>query len=406
MVATWPIRGLLVQCLIFIPLLFSTTALAESLVEALNGYPSLSRFQSLLQDKPALAPLLSKGSPGSVVTFLVPNDAAFAAFRAANGGSDISDLPNSELERILEYHILSRNLPSVKLLNPPPQSLVVPTQLTGEEYNNRSAGDALQMVEGGGKQSSSGQVVVLNVGPQSLQKRQQEEIDVLSGLYKSVKMTLIDGMWDGGLFHMVDGLLTLPRVCTKTIESQNLTALTRALVRTKIGPILDTLRNVTCIGPTDTAFEQADSPDKVAEPGDLAKALTFHTLTEPVYTNFLSDGQMFTTVSNDTIRVTVNDTGIYFNDAKLIRRNVITNNGVIQVVDKVMSPLKQEESKPTPTPTTTTNTNPKLSPTGPGPASSSKAGASMLENPFGGSTSAGLTAFLMTGIMSLAAWWM
>ncbi|OAX80841.1 hypothetical protein ACJ72_04823, partial [Emergomyces africanus] len=306
-------------------LLFPTTSHAESLADALSGYPALSQFRSLIQSKPNIARLLTGDSADSQqrFTFLVPGDDAFAAYRNANGGSDIADIPNSELEAILKYHILSRSLLSAQLLTAPPNRLVIPTELTEEKYNNRTAGPALERQNEAGD-NSEGQLVIMSLQSEAgNQKRQQEEFDVLSGLHKSVKMTLLDGEWDGGLFHMVDGLLTLPQVCTNTIESQDLTSLARALKRASLGPVLDALRNVTCIGPTNAAFEQVGSPDEKADPGDLTKALTFHTLTEPVYTNFLKDGQMFRTVSNDTIRVTVNATGIFFNDAKLIKQNVL-----------------------------------------------------------------------------------
>ncbi|KLJ05622.1 hypothetical protein EMPG_09331 [Blastomyces silverae] len=320
------IRGLLWQHILFLPLiLFPAISHAESLAEALSGYPALSQFRSLLQTKPNIARLLTGYSAtySQQFTFLVPGDDAFAAYRTANGGSEIADIPTSELEAILRYHILSRGLPTAQLLTAPPGHLVIPTELMEEKYNNRSAGPALELKNETGD-NDDGQVVIMSLqSAAGTRKRQQEELDVLSGLHRTVKMTLLDGEWDGGLFHMVDGLLTLPKVCTETIESQDLTSLTRALKRASLGPVLDTLRNVTCIGPTDDAFEQAGSPDEKADPRDLTKALTFHTLTEPVYTNFLADGQTFTTVSNETIQVTINATGIFFNDAKLIKQNVL-----------------------------------------------------------------------------------
>ncbi|EER39130.1 conserved hypothetical protein [Histoplasma capsulatum H143] len=365
----------------------------------LSGYPALSQFRSLLLNKPNIARLLTGASDNSQrLTFLVPSDDAFVAYRATNGDLEIADIPDLELEAIMRYHILSRSLPAAQLLSAPPNRLVIPTDLMEEKYNNRSAGPALDAQNDTGE-NNDGQVVIMS--PQSAgssRKRQQEEVDVLSGLHESVTVTLLDGKWDGGLFHMVDGLLTLPRVCTETIESEDLTSLSLALRRTSLGPVLDTLRNVTCIGPTDDAFEQAGNPDENAESGDLTKALTFHTLTEPVYTNFLTDGQIFTTVSNDTILVTVNATGIFFNDAKLVKKNVLTNNGVIQVVDRVMSPLETKKSSPT--------SNPTKSPTSSGApsASPSKNGGSLLKNPFGATILDSSTIYFLASVVISLAW--
>ncbi|PGH29058.1 hypothetical protein GX50_08190 [[Emmonsia] crescens] len=386
MAAIRTIRGLRWQHILFLPLiLFPAISHAESLADALSGYPALSQFRSLLQNKPNVARLLTGDFTDSQrFTFLVPSDDAFTAYRTANGGSDIADIPNPELEAILKYHILSRSLLSAQLLTAPPNRLVIPTELIEEKYNNRTAGPALEVQNETGD-NSDGQLVIMSLqSAADSQKRQQEELDVLSGLHISVKMTLLDGEWD--------------RVCTDTIENQDLTSLTRALKRASLGPVLDTLRNVTCIGPTNAAFEQAGSPDEKADPSDLTKALTFHTLTEPVYTNFLTDGQMFTTVSNDTIRVTVNDTGIFFNDAKLIRQNVLTNNGVIQIVDRVMSPFEQNPSSPISDPTSspTSSRAPSASPSG--------GAASILKTPFGGTILETVAVYILAGGAISLAW--
>ncbi|GKT50315.1 uncharacterized protein ColSpa_10496 [Colletotrichum spaethianum] len=57
--------------------------------------------------------------------------------------------------------------------------------------------------------------------------------------------------------------------------------------------------------------------------------------------NFLEDGQVFTSLANVTVRVTVKGDEIWFNDAKVVSPNVFpkrTNNGLIHVLDRVMSP--------------------------------------------------------------------
>jgi uncharacterized surface protein with fasciclin (FAS1) repeats len=87
--------------------------------------------------------------------------------------------------------------------------------------------------------------------------------------------------------------------------------------------VLDHVNNVTCLGPNDQAFLQAGSPDIKANVSDLASALAFHTIPQPLYSNFLQDGQTFTSLTNDTIRVTIRDGAYFFNDAKAIQLNVL-----------------------------------------------------------------------------------
>jgi uncharacterized surface protein with fasciclin (FAS1) repeats len=87
--------------------------------------------------------------------------------------------------------------------------------------------------------------------------------------------------------------------------------------------VLDQVNNVTCLGPNDQAFQAAGSPDSKANVSALSTALAFHTIPQPLYSNFLQDGQTFTSLSNDTVRITIRDGAYYFNDAKAIQLNVL-----------------------------------------------------------------------------------
>jgi uncharacterized surface protein with fasciclin (FAS1) repeats len=87
--------------------------------------------------------------------------------------------------------------------------------------------------------------------------------------------------------------------------------------------VLDHINNVTCLGPSDQAFLQAGSPDSKANVSTLSTALAFHTIPEVLYSNFLQDGQTFTSLTNETIRVTFQDGAIFFNDAKAIQLNTM-----------------------------------------------------------------------------------
>lgn len=58
----------------------------------------------------------------------------------------------------------------------------------------------------------------------------------------------------------------------------------------------------------------------------------------PLYSNYLTDGLALASVGGPivTVRILGNDT--YFNDAKVVSPNVLTNNGLVHVLDRVMSP--------------------------------------------------------------------
>jgi transforming growth factor-beta-induced protein len=107
--------------------------------------------------------------------------------------------------------------------------------------------------------------------------------------------------------------------------------------QTGLGPAIDVTQNVTCLIPTDDAFLSAGtSSDNITT---LGSTLSLHVLKEPVYTSFLSDGDEYETIDNQKVRVSILNGDIYFNDALLTKPNVLTNNGVMHVIDRVMSPL-------------------------------------------------------------------
>jgi uncharacterized surface protein with fasciclin (FAS1) repeats len=119
-------------------------------------------------------------------------------------------------------------------------------------------------------------------------------------------------------------ILEPPEPCSNTIRSNTeLLSLDNALNRSGIYPVLDTAKNVTCLAPNTAAFTKAGNPDKSLSQTDLIVALTFHTLPQPIYSEFITDGLTFKSLANLTVRVTQNSSGTWFNDAKLIQQNIL-----------------------------------------------------------------------------------
>lgn len=85
---------------------------------------------------------------------------------------------------------------------------------------------------------------------------------------------------------------------------------------------------MTCLGPSDAAFKAAGNPDRELDRTALTSAMLSHTLNEVAYSDFLYDGQEFTTLQNGTVRVRIDDPEggnrtIYFNNAKVVNANVL-----------------------------------------------------------------------------------
>lgn len=96
-----------------------------------------------------------------------------------------------------------------------------------------------------------------------------------------------------------------------------------SLGRLGIGAALDVTRNVTCFTPNDEAFLAAGSPNINANAANLQAVIKQHTAQEPLYSNFLYDGQIIRTFDNTFIRVRLDGDQIFFNDAQVLNKNVM-----------------------------------------------------------------------------------
>ncbi|CAO2655119.1 Nn.00g101830.m01.CDS01 [Neocucurbitaria sp. VM-36] len=333
----------------------TVTANAQSLDEALSKFPDLSNFTAFYATNQAFASAYFGNTTAYPITFLAPNNEAFATFQERYGAS-LANIPVETLLALVQYHTLVSNLTTNDFDNSGKQGLTVPTMLNNALNNNRTAGVSLAG-KFGGLAKASGQVVFIKSADSGssrrfrLMSRQdggQPPSSIRSGLSSNVGIQAIngeEGVWDGGRFHIVDGFLTPPTTCASTIRSAGLVNLDNALNRSNLWPALDGGRNLTCLGPNDAAFRSAGTPDATLNSTALADALHFHTLPEVAYSDYLYDGQEFRSLQNATVRVRVVEDGgareIYFNNAKVLDANVLTHNGLMHVLDAVMVPLEQ-----------------------------------------------------------------
>lgn len=310
--------------------LFSKFVVARSFLEAISTYPELSNFTTFYASNINLANLLFGNPSIYPITVLVPNNNAFASYQADNG-SPLTSLPTEELLSLIQYHTLISNLSTTNFTMD--SGLTAPTLLTKEEYNNRTVGPALA-AQFGGTERSDGQVVFIKSEDSSGTRRfvlRQGGIGstaIRSGRDSDVNLTVLEeGIWDGGRFHIVDSLLTIPEPCSNTIRGAQLSSLDNALNRSELWPALDHSTNVTCLGPNNAAFSSAGNPDENLNKTVLTDALLFHTLPEIAYSNFLTDGQTFTSLANLTVKVKITGVGkqkqIYFNNARVVDANVL-----------------------------------------------------------------------------------
>ncbi|KAH6695979.1 hypothetical protein BKA61DRAFT_623658 [Leptodontidium sp. MPI-SDFR-AT-0119] len=298
---------------------------AQSFYAAISQISQLSNFTSFFENNFPLASQLLTNSSTEPHTILVPNDNAFAKYESDNGYS-ITALSATELTSLIQYHVLVGRLSSANFSAS--RGLTAPSLLVGEQYNNRSAGTALS-ANFSNPASANGQVVFIQSGLQSSSKKFRvrgaglQSLEVRSGLSSDANLTALDGIWDGGMFQMIDRFLTLPEHCSATIRNSGLSSLDSAITRAGIWDDLDDSANYTCIGPTDTAFANAQHPENNLNDSALESAMKMHTFPQVLYTNFLEDGQVYLSDNELKIQVTVKEGEVWFNDAKVVSPNVM-----------------------------------------------------------------------------------
>lgn len=178
---------------------------AVSFLQAISAVPQLSNFTSLYQSNPSLASLLLTNSTILLYTILVPNNDAFTNYQLENG-HPVDALSSPDLQTLISYHVMVGYLTSANFTNP--SGLSVPTLLTGQTYNNRTPGSALEQNFGN---DSGGQVVHISSNLSSVTKRAMKERQqglqtsfVQSGLGMNATLFAIDAIWDGGAIQEVD----------------------------------------------------------------------------------------------------------------------------------------------------------------------------------------------------------
>ncbi|EEU36004.1 uncharacterized protein NECHADRAFT_85342 [Fusarium vanettenii 77-13-4] len=319
--------------------LVGAQSLPQELSDAISDYPTLSLFRSLIGAAPqGLTKSFSEKSTD--ITVLVPTNDAIEKYLKNAGVTDVTALNEDDIQVFFSYHIMAASLQSSDFDDP--KGKTVPTLLQSEEFNNRTAGPDL--VQDFGKQAT-GQVVFASKVDQSDKKEKRQdikgdEVNLRSGLAQDVKMTAVDGKWGpkgANTFQVVNSVLLPPRPCSVTVRTvtakdDRLEGLDKALNATGLWPALDHSKNVTCLAPSTKAFEDAGELSKE----ELTGALLAHTLDEVTYTDYLTDGMVIGTLNKTTVRVFLKGDDIYFNNAKVIKANVITNNGLIHMLDQVI----------------------------------------------------------------------
>ena len=277
-------------------LLLSTWSLAQNTVaDIVINSPDHETLESAVITAD-LAGALSGEGP---FTVFAPTDDAFAAL--PDGLLDSLLMDTLSLRDILLYHVVGAEVRSTDLSD---GQMV--TTLLGKDITI----------------SISGDTVMIN----------------------DAMVTVVDLEADNGIVHVIDAVLVPPRVTVVDIvvNSDDHETLEAAVIAADLATTLSGDGPFTVFAPTDAAFAALPAgllDTLLADPsGDLTDILLYHVLGSEVLSTDLTDGMQATTLLGKDITVTINMDGVFINDAHVTVADIETDNGVVHVIDAVLTP--------------------------------------------------------------------
>jgi transforming growth factor-beta-induced protein len=153
---------------------------------------------------------------------------------------------------------------------------------------------------------------------------------------------------DNGVVHSVDAVLLPSETVVDVAIDNNFTSLTTAVVTAELLPALtDPFGTFTVFAPTDQAFDDiatalgTDINGVLALP-NLADILTYHVLGAEVMAAGVTNGLIAQPLSaTNTLKMTVTGAGeVYANQAQVTATDIMSDNGVVHVLDAVVLPAE------------------------------------------------------------------
>jgi uncharacterized surface protein with fasciclin (FAS1) repeats len=126
-------------------------------------------------------------------------------------------------------------------------------------------------------------------------------------------------------------------------ETPDLSTLVEAVVAAELVETLEEPGPYTVFAPTNAAFEALgedtlNSLLKPANKSELSEILTYHVVPGELTSSELSDGQKLKTVQGGTLTVKIADGEVTVNGATVVTPDVEASNGVVHVIDEVLTP--------------------------------------------------------------------
>jgi uncharacterized surface protein with fasciclin (FAS1) repeats len=255
------------------------------------------------------AAVLAAGLEGALAgpgpyTVFAPTDAAFAALPAGTLDALLAD-PTGLLTQVLLYHAVAGAALSTSLSD-------------GQMIATLQGQDVTVTITGGNVFINDAQVIVADI------------------------------IADNGVVHVIDAVLVpqsnpLPETVVDIIVNSPVhTVLETAVIAAELADDLSGTGPFTVFAPTDNAFAAlpAGTLDALlADPtGALAQVLLYHVVAGEALSSSLTNGQTIATLQGQNVTVSITGGNVFINDAQVIMADIMADNGVVHVIDAILTP--------------------------------------------------------------------
>ncbi|KAI1102226.1 FAS1 domain-containing protein [Jackrogersella minutella] len=156
---------------------------------------------------------------------------------------------------------------------------------------------------------------------------------ISSGLGKIANVIEGDIPYDGGIIHITDSYFTMPESLSSTSKATGQTAFAGLISSSNSTETLDNTHSITVFLPSNAAISASNSTLPASQ------LVSDHVVAGTVsYLPDLKDGDVLTTQRGDTLAISIRGGRYYVNGGLITQANLVLDNGVAHVVNKVLSP--------------------------------------------------------------------
>jgi uncharacterized surface protein with fasciclin (FAS1) repeats len=273
----------------------------NTISENINQIPELSRLSAILS-MPEMQPFVRTLATGPF-TFFAPSNVAIEA-------SGI-DATNWQLwGQYLRYHLVPTYLTAATLVDG-----AIPATLL----------ESPRLARGG----PVGQVLAITRGSSGM-------FNVGFGLQQAV-IVRPDILSTNGVIQIVNRVFVPPVLPSQTFSTSEMFSRWMDIIRrTGLASTMDGLEGVTIFVPSNEALAAIERLNLSTE--QMSSIIRYHIVPGVEYSSTMHDNAVFPTLQGESVSINVQGDRIFVNDAEITSVNILTANGVVHRINKVLLP--------------------------------------------------------------------